>query len=358
MPSLPTMTADDASHPAARETTIAIISTGGTFGMEASDRGLRPAPVAERIDALLRSPGIPGLAYTVTELAPQIDSANATPSAWQQIVDAIEARYDDFDGFVIVHGTDTMAYSAAAVAFAFSDRQKPIVFTGAQRPLSSARSDGRLNLVGAIEHLMLTRPTTADVYFGGVAMSGTRAVKYSTTADRAFISATTAHAESVGRTGDVGSNYGAAPDALHGIRSIPPFGGFSDIEIPVIRVYPGITARTLSAMLGDDLPAAVLQCYGFGNLPAATPGLLDAIAAATGRGQVIVAVSQCVDGRITLGASEVSTGLSDAGVVDGADLTTEAALAKLHYLFGCGLSASAVRELITVGLAGELTTRN
>jgi L-asparaginase len=345
------MTAGDASHPTAQETSIAIISTGGTFGMEASERGLRPAPVAERIDALLRSPGIPGLVYTVTELAPQIDSANATPSAWQQIVDAIEARYDDFDGFVIVHGTDTMAYSAAAVAFAFSDRQKPIVFTGAQRPLSSARSDGRLNLVGAIEHLMLTRPSTADIYFGGVAMSGTRAVKYSTTADRAFISATTAHAESVGET----SARSADPDA---IRAIPPFVRYSDIEIPVIRVYPGITSRTLSAMLGDDLPAAVLQCYGFGNLPAAAPGLLDAIAAASARGQVIVAVSQCVDGRITLGASEVSTGLADAGVVDGADLTTEAALAKLHYLFGCGLSGSAVRELVTVGLAGELTTRN
>jgi L-asparaginase len=314
--------------------------------MEASARGLRPAPVAERIDALLRSPAIPGLAYTVTELAPQIDSANATPSAWQQIVDAIEERYDDVDGFVIVHGTDTMAYSAAAVAFAFSDRHKPIVFTGAQRPLSSGDSDGALNLIGAVKHLMLTRPQTADIYFGGVAMNGTRAVKYSTTADRAFISATIAQAESSAAN----TATGAA-----GTRSIPPFGRYSDVEIPVIRVYPGLSARTMSAMLGD-LPAAVLECYGYGNMPAATPGLLDAIAAASGRGQVIVAVSQCFEGRITLGRSEVSTGLVEAGVIDGADLTTEAALAKLHYLFGCGLSASAIRELVIVGLAGELTT--
>ncbi|MDQ1549320.1 MAG: L-asparaginase [Microbacteriaceae bacterium] len=346
MPSLP-MIAGDAGTPAVQEINIAIISTGGTFGMETSERGLRPAPVAERIDALLRSPAIPGLAYTVTELAPQIDSANATPLAWQQIVDAIDERYEHFDGFVIVHGTDTMAYSAAAVAFAFSDRHKPIVFTGAQRPLSSGDSDGPLNLIGAIEHLMLTRPQTADIYFGGVAMNGTRAVKYSTTADRAFISATTAQAES-------SAAISAAEPAA--IRSIPPFGRYSDVEIPVIRVYPGISARTMSAMLGD-LPAAVLECYGYGNMPAATPGLLDAIAAASGRGQVIVAVSQCVDGRITLGRSEVSTGLVEAGVVDGVDLTTEAALAKLHYLFGCGLSAPAVRELVAVGLAGELTTR-
>jgi L-asparaginase len=347
MPALPTTTAGDAGHPVAQEMTIAIISTGGTFGMEASARGLRPAPVAERIDLLLRSPAIPGLAYTVVELAPQIDSANATPLAWQQIVDAIEERYEDFDGFVIVHGTDTMTYSAAAVAFAFSDRRKPIVFTGAQRPLSSERSDGPLNLIGAIEHLMLTRPQTAEVYFGGVGMNGTRAVKYSTTADRAFVSTTTARVESGG------ANSAAGPDI---IRSIPPFGRYSDLEIPVVRVYPGISARTLSAMLGD-LPAAVLECYGYGNMPAATPGLLDAIAAASGRGQVIVAVSQCVEGRITLGASEVSTGLAEAGVTDGADLTTEAALAKLHYLFGCGLSASDVRELVTIGLVGELTTR-
>ena len=336
---LNTMDAGTVDETAGQATDIAIISTGGTFGMQASVRGLAPAPVADRIDALLRSSPIPGLRYTVSELSPQIDSANATPAAWQQIVETIDACYDQFDGFVIVHGTDTMAYAAAAVSYVFSDRGKPIVFTGAQRPLSASDSDGPANLVGALKHLLLARPGTVDIYFGGTVLSATRAIKYSTTSDSAFIEAP----RHFGASGQDGTAGAGALD----------FAAYSDIEIPVIRVYPGISARVVSAILGADVPAAVLQCYGFGNVPAGTDGLIDSLARATARGQVIVAVTQCVDGVITLGASEVSTSLADAGVIDGADLTTEAALTKLHYLFGCNLPATAVREIFGSSRSAE-----
>jgi L-asparaginase len=324
-----TQTVDEAPGQA---TNVAIISTGGTFGMQASVRGLAPAPVADRIDELLRSTPIPDVKYTVSELSPQIDSANATPAAWQRIVEAIDACYNEFDGFVIVHGTDTMAYSAAAISHVFAGRSKPIVFTGAQRPLSASDSDGPANLVGALEHLLLARPGSVDIYFGGTVLSGTRAIKYSTIADQAFIEAP--------RCADASTrDVGAGPEAR-------AFVAFSDIEVPVIRVYPGISARVVSAILDADVPAAVLQCYGFGNVPSGTDGLIDSLARATARGQVIVAVTQCVDGVITLGASEVSTSLVDAGVIDGGAMTTEAALTKLHYLFGCNLPASTVRELV------------
>jgi L-asparaginase len=317
---------------AGHATNVAIISTGGTFGMQASVRGLAPAPVADRIDELLRSTPIPDVNYTVSELSPQIDSANATPAEWQRIVEAIDACYDEFDGFVIVHGTDTMAYAAAAISYVFAGRGKPIVFTGAQRPLSAGDSDGPANLVGALEHLLLARPGSVDIYFGGTVLSGTRAIKYSTIADQAFIEAP--------RDIDASTpEGGAVVDALD-------FVAFTDIDIPVIRVYPGITARVISAILDADVPAAVLQCYGFGNVPASTEGLIDSLARATARGQVILAVTQCVDGVITLGASEVSTSLVDAGVIDGGAMTTEAALTRLHYLFGCNLPGSTVREIV------------
>lgn len=320
---------------------VAIISTGGTFGMQLSAVGLRPAPVAERIDELLRVANLPGLAYSVTEIIPQIDSANVCPDDWQQLVNIIEATSDNADGFVVIHGTDTMAYSASAVSFAVGRWGKPVVFTGAQRPLSFPNSDGPANMLGALKHLLNGFLRGVDLYFGGSAMPGNRAVKASSTALAAFVA----------------PNLPKAPflsPSEPTWRTLETFTGYAGIEVPVIRFYPGMTARSLARILAQDAPGAILQCYGSGNAPSA-PGLLNVIAEASERGQVIVAVSQCLEGSIALGAYEASNGLAKAGVADGADMTAEAALTKLHYLFGCGLTPEQVRDLAPVNLAGELT---
>lgn len=320
---------------------VEIISTGGTFGMQLSARGFRPAPVAERIEELLRVAHLPGLAYSVTEIIPQIDSANACPEDWQQLVNVIDATYDNADGFVVIHGTDTMAYSASAVSYAVARRGKPIVFTGAQRPLSVPDSDGPANILGALKYLLTGFSRGVDLYFGGSTMPGNRAVKVSSTALAAFIAP---HLPNVPFPSHTEST----------LQTLETFTGYANIEVPVIGFYPGMSAQSLAGMLGKDLPGAVLQCYGSGNAPS-TPGLLNVIAEASERGQVIIAVSQCLEGRIALRAYEASTGLANAGVADGADMTTAAALTKLHYLFGCGLTPGQVRDLGTVNLAGELT---
>jgi L-asparaginase len=302
--------------------------------MRPSARGLVPAPVAERIMELLSDHA--SSLHSVTELEPQLDSANATPRSWQTIVDAIQALPSDVTGVVVVHGTDTMAYSTAAVAYALSGLPRPVAFTGAQRPIAAEGSDGPGNLLAAFGRLCDHDSAGVELAFGGIVIPGTRAVKVSATDFKAFA--------------------WSHPDADVSGASTPtlPFRGYHDADIPVIRFYPGITARTLAAMV-EGAPAAVLQCYAYGNAPVATPGILESLATAAREGSVIVAVSQCFDGTIALGASAVSSELLDAGVVEGGDMTTEAALTKLHYLRSTGVSGGEFRSAITLPIAGEVS---
>jgi L-asparaginase len=319
---------------------IAVISAGGTFGMLESARGLAPAPVEQRIASLLADEAAAAdgesAIHSITELAPQIDSANATPTSWQVIVDAINALPAEVDGVVVVHGTDTMAYSTAAVAYATAASPVPIVFTGAQKPIAVEGSDGPGNLIAAFRRVLERDSGGVELAFGGDVIPGTRAVKVSATAFQAFA--------------------WSHPDRtdLEGTASTLGFRGYRDSDIPVIRLYPGITARTVSRLL-DGASAAVLQCYAYGNAPVATPGIIDVLAAAAENGCVVVAVSQLLDGTIALGASAVSSALLGAGIVEGGDLTTEAALTKLHYLRSTDATDDEVRRAIGEPIAGEIS---
>ncbi|MFK4298783.1 L-asparaginase [Arthrobacter sp. GAS37] len=312
---------------------LGIIATGGTFSGLRTDRGYAPSPVADRLVGLLAESSR-DLDISVHEFDPPIDSADATPETWQRLIDAVDQI--ESGPILVIHGTDTMAYSAAALAFTRPRRR--IVFTGAQRPISYPGSDGTANLTEAVAAATDGTSSGTSIAFGGRVIPATRAVKDSTL---------------------VGSGYryalGASKNGEHDEkRPRLTFTRFTSEEIPVLRVYPGITAETAGAILDRARHAAVLDCYGTGNVPASSPGLLDVIARGTARGLTIVAVSQSIDGGVELNATPHGTNLAEAGVTDGGNLTLEAAHVKLHFLLGCGLTTSQISQLIPVDIAGEL----
>lgn len=230
-----------------------------------------------------------------------------------------------------------MAYSASALAFARPQRR--IVFTGAQVRLSYEGSDAEENLDHAVSTALTDQTPGTYIAFAGQVIPATRATKDSTIIGEGYRNAQ----YSPGRP-----RQEITPPTLN-------FTAFQDLEVAVLHIYPGISATTAAAVLQQTTTAAaVLNCYGAGNAPVATPGFLNTLRQATDRGLIIVAISQSNDGGCQLGTSQNGQHLAEAGVLDGGDMTVEAALAKLHYLIGCSLTTNHLRKLVTIDLAGEL----
>jgi L-asparaginase len=334
---------------------VYVVYAGGTIGMRATEAGY--APVPGYLSAAVA--GVPELVEAevpellVNEHAPLLDSANARPADWLAIARdiAARARTDEFDGFVVLHGTDTMAYTASALAFLLRGLGRPVVVTGAQIPIGVLRSDGRQNLLTAV--LVAARADVREVclVFGSRILSGCRAVKESASGFEAFSS------PNLPPLGSAGVEIALDPARL---RAPEPRGvrlpDALDAPVRLLRLYPGMPADLLRAALAPPARGLVLEAYGAGNLPDRDPELLAALAEGAARGVVIVAVSQCLDGRVDLGAYAASAPLVAAGAVGGLDLTTEAAYAKLVVLLSEGHPPSEVRTLMTRDLCGELTT--
>lgn len=291
---------------------------------------------------------------TVT-FTPPLDSCNVGPAAWKQISEEIIARYDSADGFVILHGTDTMAYSASALSFMLEGLGKPVVFTGSQLPLGKLRTDGRENLLTAAEIAAATLPDGSPavpevcIFFHDKLYRGNRTTKASADAFEAFKS----------------FNYPPLGTAAVDISFRPqlirrPAPGTvltphleMDSNMMVLSLFPGIQESTVRAMLEiPHLKGVVLRTFGSGNAPSHDwlPALLSE---ATSRGVVVVNVTQCTGGNVAMERYETGLHLLKAGVVSGRDITVEAALTKLMRLFGDGLSSAQVREAFPTDLAGE-----
>lgn len=332
---------------------VHVAYTGGTFGMVPTADGLRPGRgLAPLLQSKLPPAGRDGLPHWDLHEYPRlIDSADAQPADWHRIATDIASHYDAYDGFVVIHGTDTLAFTASALSFALAGLRKPVVVTGAQVPLAQSRSDAAGNLEAALRIAGGAPLPEVMVCFGSRLLRGNRATKVSAEAFDAFDSP---NHPPLGRVG-----IGIAIDrarllpmpAREAFELVPP----TPREVLLLRLHPGLSAALLERLLAPSVAALVLQGYGAGNAPVGLPGFVDALAAASARGVVIVNVSQCAQGRVDPGLYATGTGLAAAGVVSGRDMTAEAALTRLHHLLALGLEPGEIRHRLRQPCCGEFT---
>ena len=331
---------------------VLIIYTGGTIGMTRTENGYAPQSGRFRaaLDAIsdLRADVMP--AWELVETSPLLDSSNMTVHEWNMIARLIAEGYDEYDGFVVLHGTDTMAYTASALSFMLGGLEQPVVLTGSQIPLCEVRSDGRDNLIASL--LIAGEGAAREVclYFGGRLLRGNRATKYSADGLIAFLSP---NYPSLAEAG-ISIKYNEAallPRQTGGLR----LQTLDSVPIGVIKVFPGIQFSLFESIMTEKLRGIVIETFGAGNIPGDGNALLPIIRKAFRNGTVLTVCSQCPQGAVALGAYATSGALKRAGAVSGLDMTTEAAVAKLYYLFSCGYEKEEVKRLMEEDLRGEVT---
>ena len=335
---------------------VYIAHTGGTIGMNRTRNGYGPQPgyLQQQMELMpeLSHPSIPS--FKIHDYDPLLDSSNMTPVEWVKIAEDIAEHYDDYDGFIVLHGTDTMAYTASALPFMLQGLRKPVVITGSQIPLCEVRNDARENLITSL--LIAANYAIPEVclYFGGKLLRGCRSTKVSADGFAAFDS------PNFPPLGTVGIDIEVNWDLVRKPKDASAKLGVHDLRAPVVsalRLFPGISPELLRNVLRPPLKGLVLEAYGIGNGPDQNRDFLAALEEATARGVVIVDCTQCLEGTVDLDEYASGTALARAGVISGFDLTAEAALAKLYYLLSRGDSPENVKQEMQRDLRGEMTVR-
>ena len=336
---------------------IYVAYTGGTIGMKKSQEGYIPdkGHLTASINGLpeFHREEMPN--FTINEYQPLIDSSNMTPDDWQRIADDIKANYDDYDGFVVLHGTDTMAYTSSALSFMFENLSKPIIVTGSQIPLSQLRSDGQVNVLNSLYVAANYPINEVGLFFNNKLYRGNRSIKAYADGFNAFDSPNMPPLLEAGININLVSGIVAKEDSSCEqdenviVREITPQ------PIGVVHLYPGISADVIENVIRQPVKALILRSYGVGNAPQDS-ALLACLTKAKQQGIIVVNCSQCIKGTVNMSGYATGNALSQAGVISGHDMTLEAALTKLHYLLSQNLDYEEVCQLMQLNLRGELTS--
>ena len=336
---------------------ILLIYTGGTIGMKTDPEvgALCPFDFSQIIREV---PEISKFACRIESIAfdPLIDSSDIEPSLWEKLALMIRDNYDDYDGFVVLHGTDTMSYTASALSFMLKNLSKPVILTGSQLPIGAPRTDGKENLVSAVEIAAAKRPDGSAmvpevaIFFGSRLMRGNRTTKVNAESFEAFQSPNLPALAEAG----ISIRYN---DSIILKPSKAPLEVYTALEtrVSILKLHPGITPGVVrNILLGSDPPAVIIETYGSGNAPT-KPWFLDIVRQAASAGKVLVGVTQCLAGTVNMDLYATGKGLKEAGVLSGYDSTTEAMLAKLFYLFGSGRSKEEIYSALGRSMRGEIT---
>lgn len=345
--------------PIRERSSILLIYTGGTIGMK-EDPTLGALTPFDFSHILEEVPELGKFAYKIDShtFSPLIDSSDVEPSLWVELANLIEARYDDYDGFVILHGTDTMAYSASVLSFMIEGLTKPVIFTGSQLPIGAPRTDGKENLISAVEiaaakndegHALVPE---VCICFDNILMRGNRTSKLNSDNFRAFRSENCPPLAEAG----ISIRYNAAtirkPDSW---SERPSFHKHLDTRVAFLKIHPGITPQVVEDIVGSKgTRAVIIETYGAGNAPS-KKWFLDIITKASEDGKILLNVTQCLAGSVNMDIYATGKCLKEAGMISGFDSTTESALGKLFHLLGRFDDNASVAKLLVEDLRGEIS---